>query len=252
MRTCFVCGNWKMNKTTTEALALVRDLRGAVSMVRDRVEIAIAPPFVSLGAVAKAIEGSNIRLAAQNCHAEASGAFTGEISAEMLKDVGVSYVIVGHSERRQLFHETDAGVNAKASSVLKAGMLPIVCVGETLAEREGGKTLDVVSTQVKGALKGFSAADGSRFVLAYEPVWAIGTGKVATSRQAQEVHAHMRGLLIELWGAEAAGQVRIQYGGSVKPENAAELLSQTDIDGALVGGASLKAADFAGIIKAKA
>jgi triosephosphate isomerase len=169
----------------------------------------------------------------------------------MLKDSGCAYVILGHSERRQFFGETDAGVNAKVQSVLKAGMLPIVCVGETLAEREGGKTLDVVSTQVRGSLKGFSAAEGAKFVVAYEPVWAIGTGKVATSRQAQEVHAHIRTLLVELWGQQGAGQVRIQYGGSVKPDNAAELLSQTDIDGALVGGASLKAADFAGIIKAK-
>jgi len=251
-RRCFVCGNWKMNKTTSEALSLVRDLRGAVSMIRDRVEIAVAPPFTALSAVAKALEGSNIALAAQNCHAADSGAFTGEVSAPMLKDVGCAYVILGHSERRQFFQETDAGVNAKVQSVLKAGMLPIVCVGETLQEREGGKTLDVVSTQVRGCLKGFSAADGARFVIAYEPVWAIGTGKVATSRQAQEVHAHIRSLLVELWGQESAGQVRIQYGGSVKPDNAAELLSQTDIDGALVGGASLKAADFSGIIKAKA
>ncbi|MBK7860247.1 MAG: triose-phosphate isomerase [Archangiaceae bacterium] len=251
MRRAFICGNWKMNKTASEAAAMLRDLRGAVSMVRDRVEIAVAPPFTALAAAAKAIEGSNVELAAQNCHSQGSGAFTGEVSAEMLKDLGVAWVILGHSERRQLFHETDAGVNEKISAVLKAGMLPIVCVGETLAEREAGKTLDVVSTQVKGALKGFSAADGARFVVAYEPVWAIGTGKTATSRQAQEVHAHIRGLLTELWNPDTAQQVRIQYGGSVKPDNATELLSQTDIDGALVGGASLKVADFAGIVKAK-
>lgn len=250
-RRCFVCGNWKMNKTATEAAALLRDLRGAVSMVRDRVEIAVAPPFTALDRAAKALEGSNIALAAQNCHSEASGAFTGEISADMLKDLGVQYVILGHSERRQLFGETDDGVNKKVGAVLKAGMLPIVCVGETLQEREAGRTLDVVSTQVRGSLKGFSAADGARFVVAYEPVWAIGTGKTATSRQAQEVHAHIRGLLTELWGGDAAGQVRIQYGGSVKPDNAAELLGQADIDGALVGGASLKVADFAAIVKAK-
>ncbi len=251
MRRCFVCGNWKMNKTASEAATLVRDLRGAVSMVRDRVEIAVAPPFTAIERTAKAVEGSNIAVAAQNCHAEGSGAFTGEISAEMLKDLGVAYVILGHSERRQLFHETDDGVNKKVHAVLKAGMLPIVCVGETLAEREAGKTLDVVSTQVRGCLKGFSAAEGARFVVAYEPVWAIGTGKTATSRQAQEVHQHIRGLLTELWGGDSAGQVRIQYGGSVKPDNAAELLSQADIDGALVGGASLKVADFAAIVKAK-
>jgi triosephosphate isomerase len=251
MRRCFVCGNWKMNKTATETAALLRDLRGAVSMVRDRVQIAVAPPFTALAAAAKAVEGSNIELAAQNCHSQASGAFTGEISADMLKDLGVQWVILGHSERRQLFHETDAGVNEKLGAVLKAGMLPIVCVGETLAEREAGKTLDVVSSQVRGCLKGFSPADGARFVVAYEPVWAIGTGKTATSRQAQEVHAHIRGLLTELWNAETSQQVRIQYGGSVKPDNAADLLSQADIDGALVGGASLKVADFAGIVKAK-
>ena len=169
----------------------------------------------------------------------------------MLKDAGCSWVILGHSERRQLFGETDEGVNKKISSVLKAGMLPIVCVGETLAEREGGKTLEVVARQVNGTLTGFSAADGARFVVAYEPVWAIGTGKTASSRQAQEVHAHIRSLLTGLWGAATAEQVRIQYGGSVKPDNAAELLSQPDIDGALVGGASLKVSDFAAIVKAK-
>ena len=251
MRRCFICGNWKMNKTPTEAAAYARELRGAVSMVRDRVELAVAPPFTALQAVGKALEGSNIALAAQNCHSEASGAFTGEVSPPMLRDLGVAYVIVGHSERRQLFGETDAGVNSKIAAVLKAGMLPIACVGETLAEREAGRTLEIVSTQVRGCLKGFSAAEGARFVLAYEPVWAIGTGKTATSRQAQEVHAHVRSLLLELWGAEAAGQARIQYGGSVKADNAAELLGQSDIDGALVGGASLKTADFAAIVKAK-
>jgi triosephosphate isomerase len=214
--------------------------------------VAIAPPFTALHPVSKALEDSNIALAAQNCHASDSGAFTGEIAAPMLKEVGCSYVILGHSERRQLFGETDAGVNRKTAAVLKAGMLPIICVGETLDEREGNKTLAVVEAQVKGCLAGFGAAEGAKFVIAYEPVWAIGTGKVATTRQAQEVHAHIRALLTGLWGSEAAGQVRIQYGGSVKPDNAAELLSQPDIDGALVGGASLKATDFAAIVKAKA
>lgn len=250
-RRCFITGNWKMNKTAAEATVLVRELRGLVSMVRDRVEVAVAPPFTALGAVAKALEDSNIALAAQNCHVEPSGAFTGEVSAPMLKEVGCSWVILGHSERRQYFHETDAGVNRKIASVLKAGLLPIICVGETLEEREGNKTLQVVETQVKGCLSGFSAAEGARFVVAYEPVWAIGTGKTATSRQAQDVHAHIRALLTGLWGKDTAEQVRIQYGGSVKADNAAELLSQPDIDGALVGGASLKAVDFAAIIKAK-
>ncbi|GMU59585.1 MAG: triosephosphate isomerase [Myxococcaceae bacterium] len=250
-RRTFIAGNWKMNKTIAEAIALVRELRSAVSMVRDRVEIAVAPPFPALHPVAKALEDSNVILAAQNCHAEASGAFTGEVAAPMLKEVGCSYVILGHSERRQLFGETDAGVNRKVAAVLKAGMLPIVCVGETLAEREANQTLSVVEAQVKGCLSGFGKEEGARFVVAYEPVWAIGTGKTATSRQAQEVHAHIRELLRGLWGREAAEAVRIQYGGSVKADNAAELLGQPDIDGALVGGASLKVADFAAIVKAK-
>ncbi|MFT3709349.1 MAG: triose-phosphate isomerase [Archangium sp.] len=251
-RRCFIAGNWKMNKTVAESLALVRELRNAVSQVRDRVEVAIAPPFTALHPVGKALEDSNIALAGQNCHASDSGAFTGEIAAPMLKELGCSYVILGHSERRQFFGETDAGVNRKTAAVLKAGMLPIICVGETLDEREGGKTLSVVETQVKGCLSGFSASEGAKFVIAYEPVWAIGTGKVATTRQAQEVHAHIRSLLTSIWNTETSQQIRIQYGGSVKPDNAAELLAQTDIDGALVGGASLKAGDFAAIVKAKA
>ena len=251
-RRCFIAGNWKMNKSVAESLVLVRELRNAISVVRDRVEVAIAPPFTALHPVSKALEDSNISLAAQNCHAAESGAFTGEIGAPMLKELGVSYVILGHSERRQLFGETDAGVNRKTAAVLKAGMLPIICVGETLDEREASRTLAVVETQLKGCLGGFGAAEGAKFVIAYEPVWAIGTGKTATSRQAQEVHAHIRSLLTGLWGADTAQQVRIQYGGSVKADNAAELLSQPDIDGALVGGVSLKAADFAAIVKAKA
>jgi triosephosphate isomerase len=193
-----------------------------------------------------------VQLGAQSVCAEAQGAFTGEVSAAMLKDVGCRYVLVGHSERRQLYGESDALVARKFLAAQSQGLVPVLCVGETLDEREGGKTLSVVETQVKGCLAGFGATDGARFVIAYEPVWAIGTGKTATSRQAQEVHAHIRSLLSGLWGPETAGQVRIQYGGSVKADNAAELLSQPDIDGALVGGASLKAADFAAIVKAKA
>lgn len=251
-RRTFIAGNWKMNKTVAEATTLVRELRAAVSMVRDRVEIAVAPPFTALHPVAKALEDSNIALAAQNCHAQDSGAFTGEVSAPMLKEVGCRWVILGHSERRQLFGETDAGVNRKVAAALKAGLLPIICVGETLEEREANRTLSVVETQVKGCLAGFGKAEGATFVIAYEPVWAIGTGKTATSRQAQEVHAHIRALLSGLWGQDTAEAVRIQYGGSVKADNAAELLSMPDIDGALVGGASLKVADFAAIVKAKA
>ncbi|QAT86531.1 triosephosphate isomerase [Corallococcus coralloides] len=245
-----VAGNWKMNKTVPEALALVRELRGAVAAMGDKVEVAIAPPFVALQPLHVALEGASLQLAAQNCHWESSGAFTGEISAPMLAELGCAYVIVGHSERRQFFGETDATVNQRAKAVKAAGMTPIVCVGETLAERESNQTLTVVERQVRGALEGFSGADVATFVLAYEPVWAIGTGRTATTAQAQEVHAAIRGLLTRMYDEGTAERVRIQYGGSVKPDNAAELLGQPDVDGALVGGASLKAADFVAIVKA--
>ncbi|RKH21380.1 triose-phosphate isomerase [Corallococcus sp. CA047B] len=245
-----VAGNWKMNKAVPEALALVRELRGAVAALGDTVEVVIAPPFVALQPVHIALEGAPIQLAAQNCHWEASGAFTGEISAGMVAELGCAYVIVGHSERRQFFGETDATVNKRAKAVKAAGMTPIVCVGETLAEREANQTLEVVERQVRGALEGFTAADVATFVMAYEPVWAIGTGRTATTAQAQEVHAAIRGLLGRLYDEGTARKVRIQYGGSVKPDNAAELLGQPDVDGALVGGASLKAADFVAIVKA--
>ncbi|NBD10805.1 MULTISPECIES: triose-phosphate isomerase [Corallococcus] len=245
-----VAGNWKMNKTVPEALALVRELRGAVAGLGDKVEVVIAPPFVALQPLHVALEGAPIQLAAQNCHWESSGAFTGEISAPMLVELGCAYVIVGHSERRQFFGETDATVNKRAKAVKATGMTPIVCVGETLAEREANQTLAVVERQVRGALEGFSGADVATFVLAYEPVWAIGTGRTATTAQAQEVHAAIRSLLGRLYDEGTAQRVRIQYGGSVKPDNAAELLGQPDVDGALVGGASLKAADFVAIVKA--
>jgi triosephosphate isomerase len=245
-----VAGNWKMNKTVGESLTLIRELRGMVSMVRDKVEVVVAPPFTALSAVAKAIEDSNIRLAAQNCFWEAWGAYTGEVSAPMLAEVGCRYVIIGHSERRQYFGETDETVNRRVKAALNSQLLPIVCIGETLAQREAGRTLEVVTRQLSAGLAGFAAADVARFVVAYEPVWAIGTGRNATSSQAQEVHAHIRQQLTGLYGREISEQVRIQYGGSVKPENAAELMGQPDIDGALVGGASLKAADFAAIVKA--
>ncbi len=245
-----VAGNWKMNETVGEALTLVRELRGMVSMVRDKVEVVVAPPFTALHAVARAIEDSNIRLAAQNCFWEPSGAYTGEVSAPMLKEVGCSYVIVGHSERRQLFGETDETVNRRAKAALKAELLPIICIGETLGEREAGRTLHIVTRQLTAALAGFDAADVAQFVIAYEPVWAIGTGRNASSDQAQEVHAHIREQLTGLYGREISERIRIQYGGSVKPQNAAELMGKPDVDGALVGGASLKAADFAAIVKA--
>ena len=245
-----VAGNWKMNKTVGEALTLVRELRGMVSMVRDKVEVVVAPPFTALHAVAKAIEDSNIQLAAQNCFWEPWGAFTGEISAPMLEEVGCTYVIIGHCERRQIFGETDESVNRRVKAALSSQLLPIICIGETLEQRDLGRTLDVVSRQLAGALAGFVAADVARFVIAYEPVWAIGTGRNATSSQAQEVHAHIREQLTGLYGREISERVRIQYGGSVKPDNAADLMAKPDVDGALVGGASLKAGDFAAIVKA--
>jgi triosephosphate isomerase len=248
-RTRFVCGNWKMFKTTGEARELVRALAPLVADAAGKVQVAVAPPFTALSAVSEALRGTPIELAAQNAHWEAQGAFTGEVSLAMLADVGVKHVILGHSERRQLFGETDAGVQKKAAATLKAGLLPIVCVGETLQEREAGKTLEVVSRQVRGALEGLAPADVARLTVAYEPVWAIGTGKTATTAQAQEVHAAIRKLLASMAGAPIADHVRIQYGGSVKPDNAAELMAQPDVDGALVGGASLKAPDFSQIVK---
>jgi triosephosphate isomerase len=246
-RTKFVCGNWKMHKTAAEARELVRAL---VPLLADAkgVQVAVAPPFTALGAVAEAIRGTPLELAAQDVHWEKQGAFTGEISAAMLADAGVKHCIVGHSERRQLFGETDQNVAKKLRALLEAGVLPIVCVGETLYERDEGKTLDVVERQVKGALADLSDDQVAQLTVAYEPVWAIGTGKTATTEQAQEVHAAIRGMLRDL-APGAADRVRIQYGGSVKPDNAAELMSQPDVDGALVGGASLKAEDFSRIVK---
>ena len=243
----FICGNWKMHKTAAEAVALVRELR---QRLNTQVQVGIAPPFTALSPVKAALQGSPIQLFAQNCHFEKQGAFTGEISAPMLAEVGCDGVILGHSERRQLFNETDEGVNKKLRAALEAQLHAIVCVGETLNEREANRTWDVVSRQVRGALAGIAAEQVARLTLAYEPVWAIGTGKVATTGQAQEVHGQIRGLIRELAGPQAAESIRIQYGGSVKPENTAELLSQPDIDGALVGGASLKADDFARIVAA--
>jgi len=242
----FICGNWKMHKTSAEAVQLVRELR---DRLKTQAQVAVAPPFTALAKVKAALQGSPLQLYAQNCHHEKQGAFTGEVSAPMLFELGCDGVILGHSERRQYFGETDEGVNKKLKAVLEAKLSAIVCVGETLAEREAGKTWDVVSRQVRGALQGISSEQVAKLTLAYEPVWAIGTGKVATTAQAQEVHGQIRGLLREL-ASGAADEVRIQYGGSVKPENAAELLAQPDIDGALVGGASLKADDFLRIVSA--
>jgi triosephosphate isomerase (TIM) len=239
----FICGNWKMHKTAGEAAALVRELRARLNT---GVQIAIAPPFTALAAAKTALQGSPIQLFAQNCHHEKQGAFTGEVSAAMLAELGCDGVILGHSERRHS-GESDEDVNKKLRAALEAQLHPIVCVGETLQEREANRTWEVVSRQLKGALASIPVEQIARLTIAYEPVWAIGTGKVATTAQAQEVHGQIRGLLREL-SAKAADEVRIQYGGSVKPDNAADLLAQPDIDGALVGGASLKAEDFARII----
>jgi triosephosphate isomerase len=245
----FVCGNWKMHKTSAEAVALVREIaEGLAAASGGKVQVAVAPPFTALGAVAAAARGTAVEVSAQNVHWEAQGAFTGEISAPMLAEIGCRHVIVGHSERRQLFGETDESVRKKVGAVLSANLLPIVCVGETLAEREAGQTLAVVDRQVRGGLAGIPSAALAAVTIAYEPVWAIGTGKTATSAQAQEVHAAIRKILRELAGSLGDG-IRIQYGGSVKPENAAELMNQPDVDGALVGGASLKAKDFLAIVK---
>jgi triosephosphate isomerase len=244
----FVCGNWKMHRTTAEARALAGEVRSAAEALADRVDVAIAPPFTALAATAEALAGSRIGLGAQNLHWEAQGAFTGEISAAMLVEAGCRYVLCGHSERRQFFGDTDDWVQKKTRAALAAGLHPIVCVGETLPEREAGKTLEVVGRQVRAALAGLGDAQVAGLTVAYEPVWAIGTGKTASSAQAQEVHAAIRAILAEL-APSAAASVRILYGGSVKPDNAAELMSQPDVDGALVGGASLKALDFTGIIQ---
>jgi triosephosphate isomerase (TIM) len=246
----FVCGNWKMHKTGAEAVALVKELAAGLADASGggEVQVAVAPPFTALHAVAQALQGTSLELSAQDVHWEPQGAFTGAVSAPMLAEVGCRHGIVGHSERRQLFAETDEMVRKKVGALLAANLLPIVCVGETLAEREAGRTLAVVDRQVRAALAGLPPAALAALTIAYEPVWAIGTGKTATAAQAQEVHAAIRAILRELGGA-LADQLRIQYGGSVKPENAAELMSQPDVDGALVGGASLKANDFLAIVK---
>ena len=250
-RTKIVAGNWKMNLDRANA----KELTAAVAARRGeaaKVELVLCPPALYVETVGSALAGakSDVGLGAQNMHDKASGAFTGEVAPPMLVDLGCQYVILGHSERRTLFGETDAAVNVKTKAALAAGLVPIVCVGETLEEREASKTAAVVTGQVQGSLAGLSAADLEKVVVAYEPVWAIGTGKVATPEQAQEVHALIRRLLAGLSSPEVAARVRIQYGGSVKPDNAADLARQPDIDGALVGGASLKADDFLGIAKA--
>ena len=246
MRAPVIAGNWKMYKTAGEAAAFVRAFLPLVSGVRG-VEIVLAPPYPSIGAVAQLVKGSGIGVASQNVHFADDGAFTGEVSARMLKDAGATHCIIGHSERRQYYAETDDAVNRKVRASLAAGLTPILCVGETLPDREGGKTFDVVGRQIAGGLKGITADLASRIIVAYEPVWAIGTGKTATPAQAQEVHAFLRERLRELSGG-AADSVRILYGGSVKPDNISALMANEDIDGALVGGASLSPDSFAKIV----
>jgi triosephosphate isomerase len=237
-----------MNNSCAASVSLVSQLKEMVSDTSE-VEVVVAPPFTSLGAVAEVLKGSMILLAAQNVFWEESGAFTGEVSPSMLKDLGCAYVIIGHSERRQYFGETDETVNKRLKAALQSSLLPIVCIGETLEEREAEKTLVVIDQQLTGGLKGLAPDEMGKVVIAYEPVWAIGTGKTATPDQAQEVHRFIRKLLEEISGGEIAGNMRILYGGSVKPDNVDELMAQSDIDGALVGGASLKADSFVRIVK---
>ena len=249
MRTPIIVGNWKLNNTIGEAVALVNALQPLVAGITD-VEIAVAPVFTGLASVAEALVGGDIRLAAQDVFWEDSGAFTGEVSPGMLRDVGCDYVIIGHSERRQYFGETDENVNRKAKAAHAHGLIPIICTGESLEERDAGKTGAVVKNHVLKGISGLSADQMVSTVIAYEPVWAIGTGHNATPDQAQEVHALIRALLSELHSDDVASQVRIQYGGSVKPDNAAALITQPDVDGALVGTASWEAESFAQIVKA--
>jgi triosephosphate isomerase len=247
-RKLIIAGNWKMNKTVAEALTLVDDLKRELANVKE-VDIVVCPPYTAFESVSKAILDSNIKLGAQNMSGNNVGAFTGEIAAVMLKEFSTRYVILGHSERRQYQQESDALIAKKAAAVHAANLKPIVCIGETLAEREGNLTEKVLDTQIRGSLAGLTKEQMVETVLAYEPVWAIGTGKTATTQQAQDAHAFIRKTLASLFDEATAKKVRIQYGGSVKPNNAKELMGQPDVDGALVGGASLEARSFADIIR---
>jgi triosephosphate isomerase len=250
MRKTIIAGNWKMYKTILEAIELANGLkRELFDLDVQDIDIVICPTFTALSEVAEVIDESNIQLGAQDVYWQEEGAFTGEISPLMLKDAGCDFVIIGHSERRQYFNETNESVNKKIKAALKEELTPIVCVGETLAQRESGKTFQVLDDHVKNALSEISEEQVVKLVIAYEPVWAIGTGKTATSQQAQEAQGYIRNLLAKMYNKDTAQGVRIQYGGSVKPENIVELLSQPDIDGALVGGASLKTDSFSEIVK---
>jgi triosephosphate isomerase (TIM) len=250
MRTPLIAGNWKMNKTIGEALELVKALHyGLQYPEATKLEVVVAPPYTALNKVAEFLKDSFVGVSAQDLFWEESGAFTGQVSAPMLKDAGAEYAIIGHSERRQLFHETDETVNKKIKAALTHSFIPIVCMGETLQEREAGKVNEVISAQFSNGLKDLTLEDMAKIVIAYEPIWAIGTGKTASPEQAEEVHAMIREMLVKQFGQATADIVRVLYGGSVKPANTKELLSQPNIDGALVGGASLKPEDFIGIIK---
>ena len=248
MREPIIVGNWKMNKTVQEAMDLVSEVKPLVADVSD-VEVAVAPPFTALFAVGREIRGTTIQLCAQDVFWEQEGAFTGEVSPSMLKDVGCRFVILGHSERRQYFGETDLWVNKKIRAALGEGLQPIVCVGESLEQRESGEAFSKVAAQIRGGLDGLSPAHMGTIIIAYEPVWAIGTGKTATPKQAEEMHKEIRGILEEMFGRDTAENVRIQYGGSVTPDNIKDLMREPDIDGALVGGASLKGDSFSRIVK---
>ena len=245
MRKPIIAGNWKMQKTIAEALEFVNEVKDRVN--NDKVEAVICAPFTLLKDLKQATKGTNIKIGAQNMHFEEKGAFTGEISPLMLKELDMDYVVIGHSERRQYFNETDETVNKKVLKALEVGIDPILCVGETLEEREAGNTKDVCKVQVEKALENVSKEDLAKVVIAYEPVWAIGTGKTATSEDANDVIAYIREVVANLYG-ELANEVRIQYGGSVKPSNVAEIMNQSDIDGALVGGASLEANDYVELV----
>ncbi len=251
LRKKLIAGNWKMNKTPADGVGLTVELVAAIGKQTD-VDVVVCPPFTALESVGHALEGSNLKLGAQNMHFETSGAFTGETSAPMLRALFATHVILGHSERRSLFGENDAFINQKVITALKNQLRPILCVGETLSEREAGSTLRVVQTQLEAGLEGVGKDQAPGVIIAYEPVWAIGTGKVATSDQAQEVHAFIRGLLVKLFGDAVAQKVRILYGGSMKPANAPELLGQKDIDGGLIGGASLECRSFVELVTAAA
>lgn len=249
MRQYIIAGNWKMNKTVSESVALAQGIVEAVKDIK-KTEVVIAPTYLAAAKVADVVKGTNVKLAIQDIHWKDQGAYTGKVSVDMVKEIGAEYIIIGHSEQRQYFHETEETVNLKVKKTLAAGLKPIICIGETLEERQGGKLETVLATQVKGAYEGVSAEDAAKTVLAYEPVWAIGTGVVATDEQAEETQKFVRSIVAEIYGADLADGLRIQYGGSMKPGNAAGLLAQQNIDGGLIGGAALKADTFFAIVAA--